>query len=141
MFKLSSVLSTVVSIIVGLMFLVIGLVFFLKYDPDAYDTPGTGTIVEIDEHYESIGGENELQHTVYIDYSAGGQKYEHVEFMEYKSRMAVGDQVEFYYMSSDPTQLAGPGKENTPYFGLAFAVIGAGMLVFTVLRTVRRRLA
>ena len=141
MVKAAGIFSALISLVIGLMFLVGGLIFFLKYDPDAYDMHGTGIIVEIDEHYESIGGENELQHTVYIDYSAGGQKYEHVEFMEYRSRMAVGDTVEFYYMSEDPTQLAGPGKENTPYFGLAFAVIGAGMLVFTVFRTVRRRLA
>ena len=141
MVKAAGIFSALISLVIGLMFLVGGLIFFLKYDPDAYDMHGTGIIVEIDEHYESIGGENELQHTVYIDYSAGGQKYEHVEFMEYRSRMAVGDTVEFYYMSEDPTQLAGTGKENTPYWGLGFALIGAADLGFMIFRTLRRRAA
>lgn len=124
---------------VAIAFLILGSVFFLKFDPAAYDVKATGTIVAIDEYYESIGGENELMHTVYIDYSAGGKKYTHVVFPSYHFGMQVGDAVEFYYMSQDPTQLAGTDKDIAPYFGLAFAVIGFLMLIGLVLRLIRRK--
>ena len=131
--------SKSVSIIVGLMFLIIGSIFFFKYDPDAYDVPAIGTITDIEEHYESIGEDNELVHTVYIDYTADGTKYEHVEFPGYNSGMKIGDTVDFFYMSEDPTQIAGTDKGSTPYFGLAAAVVGLIILIVTVVKIIKRK--
>lgn len=135
----ANVFAKSISIIIALMFIVIGSIFFFKYDPDAYDTKGTGKIVEIDEHYEFVGEDNQLVNTVYIDYTVGEEKYEHVEFFEYHSGMKVGDEVEFFYMSDDPSQIAGSDKGATPYIGLAFAIVGVIMLVFTVVKIVKKK--
>ncbi len=138
-FNISNVFSKAVSIIVGLMFLVGGMIFFLKYDPAAYDTEATGTIVDIVERYEMTGDDNQLVHDVYIDYTAGGKSFEHVEYFGYNSKMKVGDTVHFFYMSEDPSQIASDNKESTPYFGLGIAVIGLGLLVVTGVKIIRRK--
>ncbi len=119
--------------------MVIGLIFFFKYDPAAYDTKGTGTIAEIDEYYETVGDDWELVHRVYIDYEAAGKKYEHVDYFEYNDRMKTGDTVTFYYMSEDPGQIAGSDKEYVPYYGLGFAIIGLIMLVVSLIKTIKRK--
>lgn len=139
MLKFTSALSKVITIIVGLMFLAGGLFFFLKYDPAEYDTPATGTIVEINEYYDTVGEDSQLMHDVYIDYKAGDEVFEHIPYFGYDSSMKVGDEVNFFYMSSDPSQIAGADKESTPYFGLAFAVIGLGVLVVTAVRIIRKK--
>lgn len=138
-FNMASVFGKVTSLIISALFIVIGLVFFLKFDPEAYDVKATGTIVEIAEYYDTSGTENELHHSVYIDYFAGDKKYEHVDYGKYNSRMKVGDEVEFYYMSADPSQIAGTDKEKVPYIGLAFAIIGAVLLVITVYKMLIRK--
>ena len=130
--------SKTTTLIVAVLFIVIGLLFFIKFDPDEYDVLTTGTIVEIDEHYEYVGDDNELVHTVYIDYTVGDTKYEHVDYGSYNHKMKVGDEVELYYMSSDPTQIAGTDKEFVPYIGLAFAVVGVIMLIVPIVKRLRR---
>ena len=137
--RIATIMSRTVSIIISVMFIVIGLIFYFKFDPSDFDVKASGTIVEIDEHYESIGGDNELVHTVYIDFFAGMKKYEHIDFGSYNSKMKVGDTVEFYYMSTDPTQIAGLNKEKVPYIGLAFAIIGFILLVVEVFIVIRRK--
>ena len=129
--NLPRIFANTISIIVGIMFLAGGLLFFLKYDPEAYDMEATGTIAEINEHYELVGNDHQLVHTVYIDYTVGDKTFEHVEFFEYNRKMKVGDTVNFFYMSEDPSQIAGSDKDKAPYFGLAFAVIGFALLVVT----------
>lgn len=137
--KIANFFSKSTSIIIGVLFLVVGLIFFFVYDPAAYDSQGTGTITEITEHYEMVGEEEELMHDVYIDYTAGGKTFEHAEYFEYDSGMKVGDTVEFFYMSSDPSQIAGSSKDKAPYIGLVFAAIGLVMLVITILKIIRRK--
>ena len=132
-------MAKVISVLVAVVMIVLGLIFFFKFDPKAYDKKGTGIIVEIDEHYELVGGDNELMHTVYIDYDAERQAYKHAEFPEYNSGMEVGDTVEFYYMSEDPSQIVGSDKDAAPYIGLAFAVVGLIMLLVQAFQFLRGR--
>ncbi len=136
--NLAGIFSKAISIIVGLMFIIIGLLLFFNYDPAAYDIPTKGVIVEITDYYEDIGDESQLTHTVYIDYSADGTTYRHVELGEYNSKMKVGDEVDIFYMSSDPAQFARTDKGMTPYFGLIAAVIGAAILVITVIKAIKK---
>lgn len=131
--------SKIISIIIAVMFLVIGLIFFFKYDPDAYDMQGTGTIAEIVERYETSGDDNRLVYDVFIDYTIDGKEYKHVDFFEYDSSMKEGDKVEFYYMSSDPSQIAGSTKDAAPYIGLGAAVLGFIMLVVTVVKIIKKK--
>lgn len=134
-FDFASFLSKAFIFIFGAIFAAVGLLFFLNYDPSVYDVKTTGEIVEIYEHY---GHGSDIEHTVYIDYYAGGKKYEHVELGEYNFTMDVGDEVEFYYNSSDPTQIAGSMKDIAPYVGLAFAVVGFLIIIVTAIKTIRK---
>ena len=136
--KKANIASKIISIIVGVMFLAGGLLFFFKYDPDAYDMQGTGTVVDIVESYEMVGDDDQFTYTVFIDYEVNGEKYERIEYFEYHTGMQIGDTVEFYYMSTDPSQIAGSDKNLGPYIGLAFAVVGLVMLVITVVKIVRK---
>ena len=133
----SRLFRTIITVAVSAVFIVVGLVFFTSYDPSVYDVKATGTITDMDEHYESIGGDNELVCDVYIDYVADGKNYEHVEFGEWNSGMRLGDEVEFWYMSSDPAKIASAGKDAAPYFALAFAIVGFVILAVTIIRGIR----
>lgn len=133
MTKIANVFSKVTSFVVAVLFLVLGLVFFFKYDPDAYDMEGKGTVAAIEENYSG----DDLTYDVYIDYTVDGQKYERAPYFEYDSSMKVGDEVSFYYMSADPSQIAGSTKDAAPYIGLAFAAVGLIMLAVMVLKVIR----
>ena len=135
--RIANVASKIISIVIGLMFLIGGLIFFFAYDPASYDAQGTGTIAEIDEHYETVGDDTQLEHSVYIDYTVDGKTYEHVDYFEYHTGMKVGDPVSFYYMSSDPSQIANSDKDKAPLFGLIFAAIGLVVLVVTAFKIIR----
>ena len=137
--RIMGVVGRVISILVSLMFLVGGLIFFFCYDPAAYDSQGTGTVADIVESFDTAGDMDDTHYDVYIDYTVDGKKYEHVEYFEYHTGMKVGDKVEFFYMSRDPSQIAGSSKNAGPYIGLAFAVVGLVMLVVTVVRMIRGR--
>ena len=139
MYTAANVFSKIISFILAVLFIVVGLIFFFKYDPDAYDVKTTGVIVEIEEHWEMVGDDNEIAYTPYIDYTVGDTKYEHVEFPQYDSSMDVGDEVEFFYMSKDPTQIAGTDKAFGKYFGLGIAVIGVIMLAISVIKFFKGR--
>ena len=137
--NLVKIIKTIGCFVVGLLFLVAGLLFFFKYDPDAYDTEVTGTIVDINEHYELVGGDNELQYTVYVDYTVGDKTFSHAEYPGYNSSMKVGNTVNFFCMSSDPSKIAGLDKNAAPYIGLGFAVAGLVILVIAVLQLIRKK--
>ena len=137
--NLVKIIKTIGCFVVGLLFLVAGLLFFFKYDPDAYDTEVTGTIVDINEHYELVGGDNELQYTVYVDYTVGDKTFSHAEYPGYNSSMKVGDTVNFFCMSSDPSKIAGLDKNAAPYIGLGFAAAGLVLLVIAVLQLIRKK--
>lgn len=138
MSKFTNGYQKIISLIVGLMFFAGGLLFFFKYDPAAYDKQTTGTIVEINEYYDNAGEDNTLMHEVFISYKVGNKKYEHIPYFEYNSKMKEGDRVSFYYMSEDPSQIAGSNKESTPYIGLVFAIIGLGLIVVDVVKMTRK---
>lgn len=139
LFGLSNGIAKTISIIVGVLFLAGGLLAFFKYDPAAYDKEATGTIVDIEEHYTTTGDDDYVEYTVYIDYTAGGKTFERTEYFEYDSSMKVGDTVKFFYMSEDPSQIAGANKDNAPYFALIFAAVGLVILVITGVKIVRKK--
>lgn len=116
------IFSSVIAIIVGLMFMAGGLFFFFTFDPDEYDMETTGTIVEITEEYNI---QNEVwDYTPYIDYDAMGQKFKHVAYDTYKSSMEVGDEVVVYYKHGHPEEFVGGDKDSAKIVGLVFAIAG-----------------
>ena len=135
---MANALSKIISILVSLLFLVGGLIFFFLYDPAAYDKEGTGTVVDIQEHWETFGEDEQLVSTAYIDYTAEGKTFTHVEYFECDSSTKIGDTVSFYYMSTDPSQIAGSTKDSAPYIGLAFAAVGLIGIVITVIKLFKR---
>lgn len=139
MSKISVVMVRIIPFLIGIVFIVLGITFFLRFKPEAYDAKATGRIARIEQHYESIAGENEIINTVYVDFTAGDKKYENVELKEYNPFMKVGDDIEIFYMTSDPTKIIGAGKDNVPYFGLGFALIGLAVIVIELIKIKRVR--
>lgn len=138
--KYASYRYTLVSILVGLLFLAIGLIGFFRFDPDAYDVSTVATISRIEEttEYDSSTESFNTVHTVYIDYTAGGQRFEDVEYGSYNSSMREGNHLKIYYMSDDPSCITGEDKEKVPYFFLGGAVLGAVMLGVDIVRLRRK---
>ena len=114
----------------GLLFLVVGTLTFFTFDPKDYDRTTTGTIVDF--AYRSDPGDDSVTTVVYVDYTADGSRYEHAEYPGYNFTMDIGDEVKLYYMSSDPSQIAGPGKNLMPYVSAAAAIMGAVFFVVGV---------
>ena len=107
----------------GLFFLVLGLLVFFTFDPKEYDRTATGTIVEMEQYQDP--GDDEVNVRVYVDYVAEGTRYQHVEYNSYNFTMDIGDEVKLYYKSSDPSQIAAPGKDIMPFVSLGAAILGA----------------
>ena len=124
--------SIIFSIVFGLVFIVLGLTFFFKYDPTEYDSQTIGEIVEIEEHEVYDTDEHRTEYIVYVDYDADRHLYKHAEYGSYDSSMKVGDKVAVYYKSTDPTQITGPGFEKAGYIGLAFAAVGLIEIGFSI---------
>ena len=137
--KIASAYIKVFNIVFGILFLVIGLLFFFKFDPAVYDKTATASITGIDEYYDMVGGENTLCHDVYVSYAADGVTYKDVILGSYHSGMKVGDSVEILYMSEDPSQITTGNPSFVPYFGLGAAIIGAGSIIVTIIRTIKRK--
>ena len=113
------------ALIVGLIILSLG-IFAVIHDKTSntiYEDL-TATIVDIDKRLVSDGpNDNHYEYTVYVDYAVYGERYEHVEYGAYDSKMKVGDKVTVYYDVSDPSIINAPGFENVPYIFIAVGTV------------------
>lgn len=111
----------------GALFLIVGLLTLFTFNPKEYNGTTTATIVDF-EQQTGVGDENNDIIT-YVDYSVDGVRYTHVPYNSYNFTMDVGDEVNIYFKTSDPSQIAAPGKNIIPFVGIGAAVLGAAVLV------------
>ena len=128
--------SAFISIAVSILFIVGGILFFVKFDPDAYDCSTTATITRIEEEYNIT--DEQYDYHVFVKYTVDGNEYE-TEYGSYHSGMHEGDEVELWYMSSDPMNITSGNKDLAPFIGLGFAALGLILLVVDVIKFLRRR--
>ena len=112
-------------IIFGLIF-VAGSIFIMTRPKIEYKTC-EGTVVNIEEYYDTFDGDNQLCHRVYVDYTVDGKEYKNAEYGSYNSSMKEGDKVAVYYDPSDPSSIQPEGFETVPY-----VVLGAGCVAIIV---------
>lgn len=118
-------------IVVELMFIIISLYGIFHKDIDYEVTKGK--IVYIEEYHDPIN--EEFWYTPYIDYSVNGIEYKNVEYGAYDSSMKVGDEVNVYYSTEDPTLIQAEGFKKVPYIVLSISLV---FLIITIYISLRK---
>lgn len=127
----------ILSIFLGVSLLAAGIFVFVNFKDSNYDGKTTGVITELAKATKESKATTRF--LTYIDYSVQGQKYEHVRYPKYSSFMEVGDEVDVYYMTSDPSQIADSNRTIFPLVGIASALFGFVTLAFEIVKAVKRR--
>ena len=122
--------SRVFALIFSILFIAIGILTPIIFNPKSYDGTTTGTIVALDQH---LGVDNEQDVTVYIDYTVDGVRYSHMSYNSYNSSMQVGDTVKVCYNTSDPTQSSAPFGKTVLFMSIMFIFLG----ILTLFRSLR----
>ena len=111
----------------GALFLIVGLLTLFTFNPKEYNGTTTATIVDFEQQTGAGDENNDI--ITYVDYFVDGVRYSHVPYNSYDFTMDIGDEVKVYYMSSDPSQIAAPGKDLMPFVSIGAAVLGAAVLI------------
>lgn len=122
------------TVVLGIIFVVAAIFIGVSNSNTEY-LETTGTIVEIEEFYNI--SEETTDHTVYVDYEAEGQKFEHAQYGSYSSSMNIGDSVTVFYDPANPEQIQAEGFEIIPYViggaGVVAILLGGFFLVRKIL--------
>lgn len=114
-------LMALLAVVAGVVFVISGIHTLLN--KDLYDSTVTAVIVDAVEEWDySDPDSSRLITTYYIDYTVGGQKFEHVESPESDSSMKIGDTVEILYQSKDPSKIS---AKNITTGAVIFIAAGA----------------
>ncbi len=131
--KFAPILFSVFAVVFGIIFIISGITT-LK-NKDLYDSTVTATIVDVQQEWQTVGEDEQLETIYYIDYEIDGTKYEHVECPESSGNMKVGDTVEILYQSKDPSKISG---HNITSSGIIFIAMGAVALLAGCFAFVRK---
>ena len=123
---LFSKVSLLISVLVGIFFLVMGVVLLVR--PDTHDAETEGVITDIQLVEQNIvetadGFETEETYCVLVSFEAGGKKFENVELGAYSSDMEVGQSVKILYNSADPSDYAAESSPLLPFIMMAIGVV------------------
>lgn len=133
--KLISIILSVVAVIAGIAFVVVGIVQIAN--KDKYDSTVTATIVDIQEEWETATDPDDVDRlvkTAYIDYEINGVKYEHVLSPEQDDNYKVGDTVEILYQSENPEKIS---SQNITMSAFIFIGLGLAVAVFGCVSTLK----
>lgn len=133
--KLISIILSVVAVIAGIAFVVVGIVQIAN--KDKYDSTVTATIVDIQEEWETATDSDDVDRlvkTAYIDYEINGVKYEHVLSPEQDDNYKVGDTVEILYQSENPEKIS---SKNITLSAFIFIGLGLAVAVFGCVSTLK----
>lgn len=131
--KFAPIIFSILAVVFGIVFVINGITM-LK-NRDLYDSTVTATVVDIQEEWQTVGDDDQLETIYYIDYEVDGTKYEHVECPETNGNMKVGDTVEILYQSKDPSKISG---HNITSSGIIFIAVGAVAALGGCLALVRK---
>ena len=123
----SLVIFFVIFGLVGIVFLIAGLVYqssSRRFRSIAVEV--TGTIAEIQASRHSDG---DVSHTTYVNYSYGGQSFEHVHLGYYSSNMYVGKEIPLLVDPDQPGHVKSAAGDNMALvimlgMGLVFTLVG-----------------
>ncbi|MBQ0009857.1 MAG: hypothetical protein KBS76_01985 [Ruminococcus sp.] len=116
--------QAMIFVLAGLILIGAGFIFFREMAGTYQKTEAT--IVEIVHHTE-IGGDTDAE--VFVDYSVGGKKHEHVHLGSYDITMKEGKTITIEYNVDRPGKIRVPSAVIVPYIlwgcGIFGIVIGA----------------
>lgn len=141
-FKFILSAKSVGAILLGLVFLVLGIYFLIN--PHEYEYTATATISDI----QVTGGEwvtegdtnrYEENHTVYVDYSFSGKEIKGAELGSYSSSMKVGDSIEIQFDSDDLTHVSETGFDLFPVVAIVLGGISVAVGIIEMIKLPRAR--
>lgn len=128
--KTITILIWVFTIIGALMFSAgIAMIIHGKNVEENWDT-ATATVCRIDSEEDSDG---DIDYTVYVDYTYGGQTFYGKRLNSYSSSMRIGNSVPIYVNPENPSEFESPGTRVAGFvmggLGIGFSAIGVWLLV------------
>ena len=133
--KTIRLILSIVAVVLGIIFVVVGI--STMANKDKYDSTVTATVVDVVEEWETSADPDEsdrLVKTSYIDYEVDGKKYEHVLAPEQSDDYEVGTKVEILYQSQDPSKIS--AKDITKG-AIIFIVLGALVAIAGCISAIR----
>ena len=113
---------------IGLILIVFGVMLF-NSTPDKYEET-KGTVTNVTAH---MNDDDEV-YDIDFEYTVGTQKYSNT-FVDMNEAKKVGDEIKVFYDPANPESVS--NSKNTGIFGVAFIVIGAAAVAFSIYSTVK----
>lgn len=134
---IKKILTAVITLIIGIVFIVGGILILSKNANTDY-AEITGTIVDITEEWNPSANvdEDQYDHHTFVDYTVDGKEYKHVELGQYDSSMEIGDKVDFLYNVDNPAEISSKGGN---IFGIVAIGIGILSILFGIISFLRKR--
>lgn len=127
---INRLLSKVLPLVFGIILIVMGIVMLTNTHDDFIKT--TGKIVEIEDVYDPIDEEHDM--TVYVDYTADGKQYQHVELGFYEPKMRVGSEIKIKYDPLNPSHIEPESLGAVPFIMLGLGVVVLLGGIFSIIR-------
>lgn len=109
--------------IFGFLFVAVGLLTLFTFNPKEYDSKTEATITDFG--YDYTTGDEDVQTYCIVKYRAKGKEYRDVRVDYYDFTLDVGDTIEIYYKSTDPSEITTKGKDLMPFVSIGAIAVGA----------------
>lgn len=103
----------------GLLALIVGVISLIQRNTFL---PAEAVITKIESEYNI--SEDRYDYTVYVNYSAGGQRFKDAKLGYYQDGFEEGKEIEIRYNPDNPAQISGA----TPGFSIYLTIIGIILL-------------
>lgn len=132
--KFGNIRNAVGFIIIGLFFAVVSVLILSSPKEDLVSATATISAIEV-----SYDENNERTFSVFVDYSADGKEYTHVELGSYSSSMHEGDTVDIGYDPADPTHVQALGGDSLVFIILAVGVLAVVGGVLSLIKSIKQK--
>ena len=133
-FKKITIGGSIIAIIVGLIFAVVGVFVFVNtHNNKNYYREVEGVITNItsETNYDSFDDEYETRYYVYVEYTVDGETYSNVEYPTYHAGMREGDKVTVTYDYRNPDK-AVQSVSSSNWISVIFVIVGGIVILLGV---------
>lgn len=116
----------------GLLFIVVGSLALFTFNPKEYDGKTEAIITDFGYEYDT-GIDDNVNVYLIVKYEVKGKTYNDVRVDYYHVGLDVGDTIEIYYKTTNPSEVTGPGKDLMPIVSIAAIALGTISVFFGVI--------
>ncbi len=133
-FRISGKLMTVILFLVSAAFIITGILGSVSTNSITSKAETTyAKITDVDSYRDITVKKSKTKYTVYVDYMVCGKDYTHVKLGTYNSPMTLGEHIEIYYDSDDPSRIS-DGKQSYNFVPIATGVVLMGIAIFKFIK-------